>query len=430
MNASAIVMGAGVVGTTTAYMLAAQGWRVTVVDKHASSAMEASFANGGQLSYSHAEPWATPTMLSSLLRSAWKQTAPVHVSASPDKALWQWCAAFLWHCRTAKVRSGSRTLLQLAQESRSALAQMLRDIAAHADADAQNRWEDGWHYQPCGALHIYDNVKAYRAAAQQAAYQARYGCRYELLEGDAVYEKEPALRSSNLPLYGALYFPDDAAGDAHQFTQKLAAYSAQQLGVTFLYGQDITELTHSKGVIHTVHTSSHSLQADVVINALGCGAMSVLSPLGIALPLYPMTGYSITVPVNDDAPPFHAPQCAITDTVGKLVYSRLGRYVRAAGFADIGSVSEAQKQARFLQLQQQVQARFPLAGAYEAAEFWQGHRPATPSGVPIIGQARHKNGTPYANLFHNVGHGTLGWTLAAGSAARICQLLNQPLGKN
>ena len=400
-----LVLGAGVVGTCSAWYLQAAGHEVTVVDRQPAAGMETSFANGGQISVSHAEPWANPHVLPRLLKWLGRRDAPLlwHWRADPQQ--WLWGLRFLRECLPGRVQANVAAILALALDSRRRL-QILREELA-LDYDQLQR----------GILHVYTDRGELAAAMSAARLMARHGLEREMLDAAACVAIEPALAGAADILVGGDYTASDESGDAHRFTQALAE-RARQAGVTFQYGVEVERIASAGGQVAAVVVNGEGgprlLTADAYVLALGSYSPLLLRPLGIGLPVYPAKGYSATLTLADDS---HAPSVSITDDERKLVFSRLGNRLRVAGTAEFNGYDLSADPVRCQALIDRTRQLFPKLAVEGEPAFWCGLRPATPSNVPLIGRSR------LSNLWLNTGHGTLGWTMACGSGAALADLV-------
>lgn len=395
------VLGAGVIGTTTAWYLREAGHDVTVVERRGGPAEETSFANGGQISVSHAEPWASPGAPVQLLRWLFRPDAPLRFRPRLDPHQWAWGLRFLRECRRNRYARNLETVVRLGLHSRTCLA------------DLRERTGIAYHQRREGILHFYTNRNVYAGAHEPAARMRALGCEREVIDVAEAVAREPALAQVQPELEGATWTPGDESGDAHVFTTGLAAIAEAQ-GVRFLFDTHVMGLETRGSAVTGVRLNQAgaftSLAADAVVVALGSFSAPLLRPLGLNLPVYPARGYSVTVPVRD-------PECAYTvsliDDEYKLVYSRLGDELRVAGMAEIDGWRQDIDPARCRQILDRLAHCFPGAGHWDQARFWAGLRPTTPSSVPFVGT------TPWQGLYLNTGHGTLGWTNACGSAALL-----------
>jgi len=401
-----LVLGAGVVGTCSAWYLQAAGHEVTVVDRQPAAGMETSFANGGQISVSHAEPWANPHVLPRLLKWLGRRDAPLlwHWRADPQQ--WTWGLRFLRECMPGRVQANVAAILALALDSRCRLQALREELAL--DYDQLQR----------GILHIYTDRDELVAAMSAARLMARHGLEREMLDAAACVAIEPALAGAADILVGGDYTASDESGDAHRFTQALAE-RARMAGVTFHYGMQVERIATGGGRVAAIVVNGQSgpsvLTADAYVLALGSYSSQLLRPLGVKLPVYPAKGYSATLSLADEG---NAPSVSITDDERKLVFSRLGNRLRVAGTAEFNGYDTTLDPVRCQALIDRTRQLFPDLQTEGEAVFWCGLRPATPSNVPYIGRSR------LPNLWLNTGHGTLGWTMACGSGAALADLID------
>jgi D-amino-acid dehydrogenase len=401
-----VVLGAGLLGVTSAYFLRQQGHEVVVVDRQASPAAETSFANGGQISVSHAEPWANPSAPLKVLQWLGKEDAPLLFRLRADMRQWLWGVQFLRECTPARTRHNIRQIVQLGTYSRATLQQLRRDIGIHYDQRTQ------------GILHFYTNAAEFEAAHAPAAQMRELGCERQVISADEAVRIEPALRQVRHQLAGATFTAEDESGDANQFARELVKHCEAD-GVQFRMSHTITALREAGGSIDHVEVTDaegrfQRIRGDAYIVAMGSLSPLLVKPLGIRLPIYPAKGYSVTIPVADAS---LAHQVSLTDDEYKLVFSRLGDRLRIAGTAELNGYDRDLNRLRCEAIVRRVDALFPGAGDSSQAQFWTGLRPATPSNVPIIGRSR------LPNLYLNTGHGTLGWTHACGSGKSIARIV-------
>ena len=402
-----IVLGAGLLGTTSAHFLRQLGHDVTVIDRQAAPAAETSFANGGQISVSHAEPWANPSAPLKVLQWLGKEDAPLLFRLRADPQQWRWGLQFLRECTPARTRHNIAQIVRLGTYSRDTLQQLRRDLGLQYDQRTQ------------GILHFYTSQKEFDTAEAPAAQMRDLGCDRRVISADEAVRLEPALRHIRPQLAGATFTSEDESGDARQFTLALAERCRQD-GVRFLMGHHVMALRTVGGRIDHVEVTDadgafQRLRADAFVLAMGSFSPLLAQPLGIRLPIYPAKGYSVTMPVKEAA---MAHQVSLTDDEYKLVFSRLGDRLRIAGTAELNGYSRDLNRVRCEAIVRRTEQLFPGAGDTAQAQFWTGLRPATPSNVPIIGQSR------VPNLFLNTGHGTLGWTHACGSGKSVARIVS------
>ena len=401
-----LVLGAGVVGTAAAWYLAEAGHEVTVVDRQTGPALETSFANGGQISVSHAEPWANPSAPWKVLKWMFREDAPLLFRLRADPAEWRWCMRFLRECTAARTRRNIAQLVALGLYSRA----LLRDLRTRLGL----RYDD----LQKGILHFYTSGQEWAAAQAPASLMREKGCSLEMLSPSQCVALEPALKPLESRLAGGSHSPDDESGDARLFTASLVRH-CERVGVAFRWGWLLRGFAPAGDVVSGVHATgpegqSDVLRADAYVVALGSYSPLLLRRIGIDLDIYPAKGYSITLPVTGDG----APVMSLTDDEYKLVFSRLGDRLRVAGTCELNGYDTTLNEVRVRAILQRTQALFPAACDYTKVTSWTGLRPATPSNVPYIGRTR------FRNLFLNTGHGTLGWTHACGSGMAIADIVS------
>ena len=402
-----LVLGAGVIGTTSAWYLRERGHDVTVVERQNAAALETSFANGGQISVSHVEPWAAPKAPLQILKWLSRPDAPLLFRPTLDPRQWRWGVAFLLECLPARTRRNMLQILAISKYS----GEMLRDLRAAT----------GIHYDELqrGILQVYTDDAGFASAEKAAALVRRYGIARDVKTADECVAIEPALRGRRDWIAGGTFTATDETGDARKFTQELAALAATR-GVTFRYDTRIESLAQAGDAIVGVRTvdaqgNKAMLTADAYAICLGSYTPLLLAPVGVAALVYPAKGYSATIPiVRPDA----APRGSITDDAKKIVFTRLGDRLRVAGTAELSGYNLDLNRVRCEALTRRASEWFGGAIDGARAEYWTGLRPATPSGVPLIGRTR------YPNLYLNTGHGTLGWTMAAGSGKALSDIVS------
>jgi D-amino-acid dehydrogenase len=402
-----VVLGAGLLGVTSAYFLRQQGHDVVVVDRQATPAAETSFANGGQISVSHAEPWANPSAPLKVLQWLGKEDAPLLFRLRADARQWLWGLQFLRECTPARTRHNIEQIVRLGTYSRDTLQQLRRDTGLQYDQRTQ------------GILHFYTNAKEFESAEAPAAQMRELGCDRRVISADEAVRIEPALAHIRDRLAGATYTAEDESGDANRFARELVRL-CEQAGVEFRMSHTVTALREAGGTIDHVEATDvegrfQRLRGDAYVVAMGSLSPLLVKPLGIRLPIYPAKGYSVTMPVADAS---KAHQVSLTDDEYKLVFSRLGDRLRIAGTAELNGYDRDLNRVRCEAIVRRVEELFPGAGDAGGAQFWTGLRPATPSNVPIIGRSR------LPNLYLNTGHGTLGWTHACGSGRSIARIVS------
>jgi D-amino-acid dehydrogenase len=396
-----LVLGAGVIGTTSAWYLAQAGHEVTVIDRHDAAGMETSFANGGQISASHAEPWAKPAVVPKILRWLGREDAPLLFRPRADWAQWMWGLRFLAECWPGRFEHNTRVLSGLAAYSRECLKALRHRTGIRYDELSR------------GILHFATSAADFDALAHHAGAMRALGQAREVKSTAECLALEPALKDSRDRIVGGVFTPEDESGDAHKFTVELARLAAEN-GVRFRV-ENIAGLDVQNREVRGVRLATGSASADAYVVALGSYSPLLLRPLRIAVAVYPLKGYSITLPL---APGDGAPTVSLTDEAHKIVISRLGNRLRAAGTAEVAGYDRSVNPVRCNAILRRIGELFPALGAINTVDRWAGLRPATPSNVPIIGRTRLRN------LYLNTGHGTLGWTLACGSGHALADLVS------
>jgi D-amino-acid dehydrogenase len=402
-----IVLGAGVVGINAAYWNLRAGRSVCVVDRQPAAGLETSFANGGQVSVSHAEPWANPSAPFKVLKWLLRGDAPLLFRPRLDAHQWLWIAKFLVDCLPRRADRHTAEIVKLATESRGLIQKIRADEGFHYDERSK------------GILHFYRDRREFEAAIPVAELMRKYGCERKVIDADRVVEIEPAFAEKRNEIVGATYTEGDESGDALKFTQALAQV-CERLGGEFRYSYQVTALGADKarGEVRSVEVSGpdgySTLRARDIVVSLGCWSAPFLRPYGVRLNIYPAKGYSVTIPTNGSNV---APVTSLTDDEHKLVYSNLGGRLRVAGTAELSSYTHDLNHTRCDAILRSVKGLFPRAGNFERATFWTGLRPSTPSNIPYVGRTR------YRNLWLDTGHGTLGWTLGSGSGFRLANMI-------
>jgi D-amino-acid dehydrogenase len=397
-----LILGSGVIGVTSAYYLARAGHEVTVVDRQPEPALETSFANAGEVSPGYSSPWAGPGVPVKAVKWLLMKHGPLVIRPKLDPVMWVWLLKMLRNCTSARYAVNKSRMIPLAEYSRDALRDLRRDIGIRYDEREQ------------GTLQLFRYQSQLDGTADDIAILKQYGVPFEVLDRDGCIAVEPALAGVRDKFVGGLRLPRDETGDCHMFTQGLAK-QAEALGVRFLFNTGIDRIVTEGARVSGVVTSAGLLQADAYVLALGSWSSRLVAPLGIALPVYPVKGYSITVPIKDAT---GAPESTVMDESYKVAITRLGDRIRVGGTAEISGFSTRLYDARRATLDHSLTDLFPRGGDLSKATFWSGLRPMTPDGPPVIGPTR------YANLHLNTGHGTLGWTMSCGSGRVLADLLS------
>lgn len=388
------------VGVHSAWFLQNAGFEVTLVDQHSESAQETSFANGSQLSYGHVEPWASKETYPQILRALWDERSPILFRLRADLAQWRWALAFLREGTATRYQHNLKQLLTLALRSRRAHLRLQE--ALRIDYKEQNK----------GIIHLYATEEAYQRGIHHAQVVNDLGYPRYPLTRDELFRLEPSLQHALTPIVGATYCPEDASGDAKVWTQALC-HDFLAKGGTFLKAKRVHSLWHSEGRVKgIVFDNQEKLEGQRVILCSGVMTPSLVKPLGLSIPIYPVKGYSITLPITD---PSVINEVSLTDDQGKIVLSRLGDTLRVAGTAEFIGWDLTLNQQRVDFLVERTKAIFPKGLDFRELNAWTGLRPVTPSGYPFIGQSS------LSGLYFNTGHGTLGWTLSAGSAEQLTE---------
>ena len=402
-----IVLGAGVVGTTSAWYLSQAGHEVTVLDRQPGAGLETSFANGGQISASHAVPWANPGAPLKILRWLGKEDAPLLFRLHADWQQIRWGLQFLRECTPGRTRQNIRSLVTLGIYSRDQLR------ALRAETNIQ------YDHLERGILHFFTNHEEFEAGVKASQVMNQFGLKIDALSVKQCIELEPALAPVEPKLAGGTYSASDESGDAQLFTERLAAL-AQLRGVAFRYKTNVVDLARTNNrvtgvMVRDAQSVTTELKADAYVVALGSYSPLLLKPLGVHILVYPAKGYSVTFPIR---PGRLAPSISLTDEAYQMVISRLGERLRIAGTAELNGYNTELNQARCENILRRALELFPDVGERNEATFWTGLRPATPNNIPYVGK------TKYDNLFLNTGHGTLGWTLACGSGKLLSDIVD------
>jgi D-amino-acid dehydrogenase len=402
-----LVLGAGVIGTTAAWFLREEGHEVTVVDRQREAALETSFANGGQISVSHVEPWANPAAPAKILRWLGQPDAPLLFRPRLDWHQWRWGIAFLIECLPWRTRRNMLSILAISKYSGAALRE-LRASTGIAYDDLQR-----------GILQIYTDARDFDDAARAAELVRQYGIAREIKTPDDCVALEPALAPRKSWIVGGTYTATDESGDARKFTQALAGLGAKR-GIDFRYGVTVESIATAEGAVRGVRAVNAQdrkevFAADAYVVCLSSYTPKLLDPIGVPTLIYPAKGYSATLRIVDSS---RAPTVSVTDDAKKIVFTRLGERLRVAGTAELTGYSLDLNAVRCEALTRRAVDWFGDAVDAAHAEYWTGLRPATPSNVPLIGRTR------YPNLYLNAGHGTLGWTMAAGSARALAEIVS------
>jgi D-amino-acid dehydrogenase len=397
-----LVLGGGVIGVTSAYYLARAGHEVTVVDRQPGPALETSFANAGEVSPGYSSPWAGPGVPVKAIKWLLMRHGPLVIWPKLDPVMWIWLLKLLRNCTEARYAINKSRMIPIAEYSRDCLRALRNEIGIHYDERSR------------GTLQLFRKQAQLDGTAGDIAVLKQYGVPYEILDRDGCIAAEPALSAVKDKFVGGMRLPQDETGDCQMFTEALAVEAAK-LGVQFKFNTGIERLVADSSKVTGVVTNAGVLQADAYVAALGSWTPRLLRPLGFSVPVYPVKGYSITVPIVDAEA---APVSTVMDESYKVAITRLGDRIRVGGTAEISGYSNRLDAARRATLDHSLTDMFPRGGDLAKASFWSGLRPMTPDGPPVIGPTR------YGNLHLNTGHGTLGWTMACGSARVLADLMS------
>ena len=402
------VLGAGIVGITTAYFLDKAGHQVTVIERNAHAGLETSYANGGQLSYSYVAPLAGPGVVPKIPPWLLRADSPLRFYPKFDLDQWRWCINFVRACNRPQAEISTVHLLRLAYYSRD----LIHDIVANEPIT--------FDYRRNGKLVIFSDAASFDGAKRTLDFQRAFGSEQNALDGNECLALEPALQHIKKRVVGGIHTPSEDAGDCHDFCVAMESLLRKR-GVKFLTSTSVDKFDcNATGTrINAVSTSVGDIECDAFVMAMGAANAWHAKRLGFYLPIYPLKGYSLTLDTSKATNFASAPRISVTDSAYKVVYALLGNELRIAGMADIAGYDTALDMVRVKLLINQAKAVFPNAGDYSAdLKPWCGLRPATPKGTPILGAS------PITNLFLNAGHGALGWTLASGCAKVVSDLIS------
>jgi len=400
-----VVLGSGVIGVTTAYYLARAGAEVTVIDRKDGPALDTSFANAGQVSFGYSTPWGAPGIPMKALKWMFEKHAPL--SIRPDGSLFQlrWMAQMLRNCSTERYAVNKERMLRLSNYSRQCIAQLRADTGIEYEG------------RQAGTLQLFRSQKQVDQAQRDIAVLQECGIDYELLDPQGVARAEPALARADATIAGGLRLPADETGDCFKFTNQLAQM-AEALGVKFRFGTAVDWLLFDgQGAVNGVQLSGPQrevVKADRYVLAMGSYSRDLLLSSGLDIPVYPVKGYSLTIPIRDEA---LAPVSTVLDETYKIALTRFDNRIRVGGMAELSGFDKNLRPQRRATLEMVTSQLFP-GGDLARAEFWTGLRPMTPDSTPIVGR------TPHKNLFLNTGHGTLGWTMACGSGRLLADIVS------
>jgi D-amino-acid dehydrogenase len=397
--AKAVILGAGLMGVTTAWELAREGHEVTVIDRRAGAAEETSFANAGLVAPGHALTWASPRAPRILLKSLYRDDQALRLKLSADWRMWAWCLRFLAQCTSEKSARNTARKLKLCIYSQQALQTLSAETSIAYDGIRK------------GLLYVYRDAAALAVGIARTQILRDGGQKMEILDGDGVARIEPARAAGASKLAGGIYCPDDESGDAYLFTTALAE-KCREKGVKFRYDTSITGFDATADGVKQVLTNKGPVQGDLFVVALGSYSPLLARGLGLALPIYPIKGYSVTVPAKGGAP-----EVGGVDENNLVAWCRMGDRFRLTATAEFSGYSTSYRKSDFHTMLKAARDLFPNGGDYERPNYWACLRPMTPSGLPIFGRGRQRN------LWLNTGHGHMGWTMACGSARITADLI-------
>lgn len=403
-----VVLGAGIIGITTAYYLNKAGHRVTVIERNAHAGLETSYANGGQLSYSYVAPLAGPGVVPKIPPWLLRADSPLRFYPKFDLDQWRWCLNFVRMCNRPQAEISTVHLLRLAYYSRD----LIHEIVATEPVT--------FDYRRNGKLVIFSDEASFDSAKRTLDFQRAFGSEQNALDGKQCLALEPALQHVQHRVVGGIHTPSEDAGDCHDFCVAMETLLRNR-GVTFLTSSNVERFisNEARTRIEAVRTAAADVEGDAFVMAMGAANAWHAKKIGLRLPIYPLKGYSLTLDTSTAKNVASAPRISVTDSACKVVYALLGDELRIAGLADIAGYDTTLDKVRVALLTQQAKAVFPNAGDYTAdLQPWCGLRPATPKGTPILGAS------PIANLFLNAGHGALGWTLSCGCAKVVSDVLS------
>ncbi|HWK67952.1 MAG TPA: D-amino acid dehydrogenase [Rhizobiaceae bacterium] len=396
-----VVLGGGVIGVTTAYYLSRAGHEVTVLDRQKGPALETSFANAGEVSPGYSSPWAGPGVPLKAVKWLLMKHGPLAIRPSLDPAMWSWVMKMLRNCTSARYALNKARMVPIAEYSRDCLRELRSEIGLTYDERSQ------------GTLQLFRTQSQLDSIGGDVEVLEKFGVPFEVLDAAGCIAAEPALARVRGKFVGGLRLPDDETGDCYMFTNKLAELAAET--VVFRYGTTIREIVTDGRRATAVRTDEGLVAADAFVVAMGSYSPLLIKPLGINAPVYPIKGYSLTIPIRDEV---GAPVSTVMDETFKVAITRLGNRIRVGGTAEIAGYDLALRETRRGALEYSFNDLFGSGGSVSEASFWCGLRPMTPDGTPIIGP------TQIAGLYLNTGHGTLGWTMSCGSARVLADLVS------
>lgn len=397
-----LVLGSGAVGTSLAYYLAKKGFKVTVVDRQDGAGLETSYGNAGQISPGYSSPWAAPGIpMKAMKWMMQKKHAPLAIRPTSSMKQYQWMWDLLLNCNEKSYARNKARMVRIAEYSRDCLKDLRSEIDLH------------YEERTLGTTQLLRTAKQMQAIKSDIAVLEEFNVPYEVLDQEGIIAAEPALAKTAHKLAGGLRLPNDETGDCYLYTSRLAE-KAKALGVEFKFGCTVESIEVQDNKVIGVWVDGERLVADSYAVCLGSYGAEKLAPIGINIPVYPLKGYSLTIPITN---PEMAPKSTILDETYKIAITRFDDRIRVGGMAEVMGYDLSLDPRRRETLEFVTSDLYPDGGDIPKAEFWTGLRPATPDGTPILGRAK------YDNLFLNIGHGTLGWTMAAGSGRYVSDLI-------
>ena len=397
-----LVMGSGVIGVTTAYYLARDGHEVIVVDQHDHAALETSYANAGLIAPGHAFAWASPRAPGILVKSLFRADQALRFRPRLSRRQWSWLWLFLLQCTAERARANTLHKLRLCLYSVECLDRVVEETGVDFDR------------LTLGNFYVYRSQRTFDAGVAHTAIMRENGLELRVMDRDEIATLEPSLEPVKHKIAGGLYSPRDQSGDARAFSQNLAAWCVERLGVEFRYGTRIRRIEAGPGRIERVHCDDGPIRADLYVLALGCASPFIAGSIGIRLPIYPVKGYSVTIPVGDANA---SPRMGGVDEDNLVAICPMGRRLRVTSTAELAGYERGYRESDFRAMFDAARDLFPSAGDYGQPDYWAGLRPMTPTTVPVLGRAK------YENLYLNTGHGHIGWTMSCGSGRVTADLV-------
>jgi D-amino-acid dehydrogenase len=397
-----VMLGAGVVGVAAAYYLAEDGHEVTVIDRNEQAASETSYGNAGLVTPGDSYAWASPAALKMFVKSLYRRDLGIKVTPRLEPRLWAWSWKFLFECTNERARINTLRKLRLTMYARQCLNALSERTKVEFDRGQR------------GVVYFFRSQESLDHGVRHMRLLADNGLRIEVVDRDGLAKAEPALESAKGQLAGGIFSPMDQTGDSRKFADRLAAWCAAEKGVRFAWRTNVTGIEAADRRVTRVLTDKGAVEADAFVLAMGCDSPFLARQIGIKLPIYPVKGYSATIPIRDGDV---APQIGGVDEDKLVAFSRLGNRLRVAATAEFAGYDRSHRPRDFTQLLATAKELFPRGGDYAGAEYWAGLRPMTPSSVPILGRAR------YDNFYLNVGHGHVGWTMSCGSGKFVADLV-------